>query len=656
MKRPIAGRALFYLRDSGGKHEMTPSQYVAWGQRKAGEIGVQFRGIPAAIDAMIREGRFAEGDLFLDYEVKGNTLSRRGLDALIKEALENERVTHIFIPRRDRLARPDDPLDGIRLENVLRRAGLTIVFLDRICDPIGKGRRQDIADMITALVDYDRAGKDRRDLAEKILFAQLSLAKRGFSTGGRPAFGFRRWLVKVDGTRVRQLADSERVKMAGHHVVWLPGPAVEIELIRRILVMLETMPAARVAATLTAEGIPSPDTGRFRKDKGILHPVSGVWHATTIVNIARNPLLIAVTAYGRRSMGDQLRYTAQGPREINDADFRPDNKPKVIRNPDRDHTTARAHGDPVADIECHHQLLAKLDARGASQRGKPRSRDPNNNPLGSRIFDMDCSWPLYRLPYNKSFRYLCGLYQQSHGEKCASNHVDGPTATRFMLSCIRQRVLPGAQVGKLAEKLRVIAAREQSSQKLEQSVASQRSVLARVAADLETAKQNMTLAQNPQQFQAMAAIFDSLMERQSKLRAELAEATATTTESNDMESEINSALALLQRLTELAAGAESLAAAGELFRMMNARLFLRFTAVQLNKRIVNRVAGGAVTFGTTPPPIAVYQGPTDRKYIKRNLTATDAANPVNGDVRHSGQSDTDREGKSIGNINRGDWI
>jgi hypothetical protein len=177
-----------------------------------------------------------------------------------------------------------------------------------------------------------------------------------------------------------------------------------------------------------------------------------------------------------------------------------------------------------------------------------------------------------------------------------------------------------------------------------------------VDADVETAKQNMTLAQNPQQFQAMAAIFDNLLERQSKLHAELAEATATTTESNDMESEINSALALLQRLTELAAGAESLAAAGELFRMMNARLFLRFTAVQLKKRIVNRVAGGAVTFGTTPPPIVIYQGPTDRKYIKMNLTATDAASPVNGDVHHSGQSDTDREGKSIGNVNRGDWI
>ena len=69
------------------------------------------------------------------------------------------------------------------------------------------------------------------------------------------------------------------------------------------------------AARLTAEGIPSPDAGRLRKDRGIKHPVSGVWHQTTVVNIARNPLLVAVATYGLRSMGDKLRFTPSGPPE-----------------------------------------------------------------------------------------------------------------------------------------------------------------------------------------------------------------------------------------------------------------------------------------------------------------------------------------------------
>jgi hypothetical protein len=168
-------------------------------------------------------------------------------------------------------------------------------------------------------------------LARKILEAQIALARRGFSTGGRPPHGFDRWLVKEDGTQVRKLADGERVRMAGHHVVWLPGSEAKLRINPRIVDMLKVMPAARVAATLAAEGIPSPDLGRTRKDNGVRHQVSGVWHQTTITYIARNPLLIATASYGRRSMGDQLRFSADGPRPLVEAlDFRDDKECKVV--------------------------------------------------------------------------------------------------------------------------------------------------------------------------------------------------------------------------------------------------------------------------------------------------------------------------------------
>ena len=109
-------RGLFYHRDSGGRHETTPGQYVEWAQRRAIELGVSFVGTPECIDEMIRDGQSANGDLYLDYEVAGNILSRAGLDAMFREAQQNDNVTHIFIPRRDRLARPDNPLDGMQLE------------------------------------------------------------------------------------------------------------------------------------------------------------------------------------------------------------------------------------------------------------------------------------------------------------------------------------------------------------------------------------------------------------------------------------------------------------------------------------------------------------------------------------------------------------
>ena len=115
-------------------------------------------------------------------------------------------VSHVLVPRRDRLARPDDPVDAVQLENDLRADGLTLVFMDRVLEPQVKGRRRDLGEMILALVEYDRSRQDRRDLAQKILFAQLALARLGFSIGGRPPYGFRRWLVGPDNRPVRRLA------------------------------------------------------------------------------------------------------------------------------------------------------------------------------------------------------------------------------------------------------------------------------------------------------------------------------------------------------------------------------------------------------------------------------------------------------------------
>jgi hypothetical protein len=100
LKRPDKGRGLFYTRDSGGEHETTPSEYVRWAQRRASGLGVAFTGTPERIEAMIREGRSQDGDLFLDYGVKGNQLQRPGLGALFRVALTDPGVTHVLIPRR----------------------------------------------------------------------------------------------------------------------------------------------------------------------------------------------------------------------------------------------------------------------------------------------------------------------------------------------------------------------------------------------------------------------------------------------------------------------------------------------------------------------------------------------------------------------------
>src|SRR4051812_13545240 len=520
-KRPAAGRAVFYTRDSLGKHETTPGEYVLWAGRAAAQHGVAFDGTPGRIEAMIRSGHSQDGDIFLDYGVTGNQLSRDGLDALIKTALTDTGVSHVLIPRRDRFARPDDPIDGMKLENLLREGGLTLVFMDRVVPPLERGRRRDVGELNVAMLDYNHAGEFRRELAEKMIYAQTALAKAGFSVGGRPPFGFRRWLASDGGAPVRQLVDGEYVRMAGHHVVWLPGPEEELAIIRRILEMLETMPASRVAARLTAEGVATPDAGRTRVDGGVRHATSGVWNQPTITNVARNPLLRAVMAYGRRSMGDQLRYSADGPRTLGDGDLRADGKPRVVTNPESARLVAPARFEPLVDRDDHERLLRTLDERAGTQRGKPRSRDPERNPLGGRVFDMACGWPLYRQPYNGSFRYLCGLYQQSHGAECKHNLVGGTAATQFVLGCVRQRVLSPSFRSKLESKIREIAERELGDPRPDRGVASKRAALAEMSRRRDRAAQNMAMAEDQGQYRAVAAVFDQLRREEQALEAEL---------------------------------------------------------------------------------------------------------------------------------------
>jgi DNA invertase Pin-like site-specific DNA recombinase len=657
-KRKPTGRALFYSRDSGGRHELTPGQYVAWACRKAGELGLSFDGEPEAIEDMIRSGCAHRGSLFLDYGVPGNVLSRQGLNALLREAMDDLDVTHVFVPRRDRLCRPDDPVDGLRLENLLRESGVTLVFMDRVCPPLVKGRRRDIAEMIATLIDYEKSGKDRRELGEKMVYAQLRLAARGFSVGGRPPYAFGRWLAREDGTLVRQLADGERVRMPGHHVVWYPGPEGELAVIRRVVAMLGTMPASRVAAALTAEGVPTPDWGRQRTDRGVRHRTSGVWRQSTVTGIARNPLLACVAAYGRRSMGDQVRFSPEGPRDLAEADRRPDGKPKVVRNPDSSvvKQTVAARYEPVVDPEQQAQLVALLDQRGGTQRGKPRSRDAAQNPLGCRVFDMACRWPMYRQPYGQGFRYTCGLYQQSHGARCAHNHIDGPTAVRFLLGCLRQRVLTPRLLGKLEQRLRELAAREAAVDGAAQEISVNERALAEVRAKLTRAGENLALAETPQQYRIVAGFIEGLTRQQEELEAKLAGLRQAGAGAVDMEAEVAAAMELVRGLTALTADPSNNAALGEAFRRVNARLFLRFQGVQVKKRKLNQLVSGVVTFGSAPPPITLYEGPTGRREMKGPVSSGDAGPCSSRTPLPPESSDPGEEGCSLGNVSRGDWI
>jgi hypothetical protein len=114
---------------------------------------------------------------------------------------------------------------------------------------------------------------------------------------------------------------------------------------------------------------------------------------------------------------------------------------------------------------------------------------------------------------------------------------------------------------------------------------------------------------------------------------------------------------IIRQLTELTRDGDDLGSARQIFDLLNARLFLGFHPVKVKKRTLNKIAGGVVTFGNAPPPIDVYEGPTARRKIKGSAASV-AAGPGERHLPPPPECTigSGREGKSLGNGNRGDWI
>ena len=179
--------------------------------------------------------------------------------------------------------------------------------------------------------------------------------------------------------------------------------------------------------------------------------------------------------------------------------------------------------------------------------------------------------------------------------------------------------------------------------------------LKEVERKLAKASENMAMADNPDQFRAIAEVFERLKEQKTSLERGIAtEAVESSRAGSDPQTQVAAALAQLDRLGDLADDAENFPAIGELFARLNARVFLRFREALWGKRTVNRVASGVVTFGVTPPPVALYDGPTSRRQVLGMKRPPDSAS--GGDVNPFEPCVSGREGGSFGNVNRGGGI
>ncbi len=492
-----------------------------------------------------------------------------------------------------------------------------------------------------------------------MIYAHLELTSEGFSSGGVPPFPFQRYLDRNDGTVIRPLEKGEIMRLKGHHVAWLPRSESEIKLLRRILGMLKDTPASQIARILTEEGIPSPGAELSRTDNGVKHLVSGIWHATTITGLARNPFITrAMKTYGRRSMGKHRRMTPEGPRPLEEEEFVTDSKTKVITNPSSSVVSAMGAGGikPILSAEDAEQLEQILDQRAGTQRGKPRSHDPSRNPLGGRIYDLNFTWPMYRVPYQKTFRYTCGFYQQTHGQQCSHNHVDGPTATRLALADIRQRLITPSVRQQVETRLRAALSERRDPKRFDTDQARLQSELKQVEAQRAKATRNLALADTAELFQDLKPIVEEFASRESRLRQEIAELAAQTAVTDPGRDVVEEAFRFADELPRLADDPENFGKVADLFRTINLQMFVHFHAVQKAKRIEHKQSGGVLTWGDMPSPIEKYSGPTSRRALQASVSVERKSPEGESPSGLNSDPDSGRKAESLGNGSRDDRI
>lgn len=125
----------------------------------------------------------------------------------------------------------------------------------------------------------------------------------------------------------------------------------------------------------------------------------------------------------------------------------------------------------------------------------------------------------------------------------------------------------------------------------------------------------------------------------------------------DPAKQVESALGLLDHLSESVNSACDFSVLRKLFDMTNTQLFLKFEEGEWGKRKVQKLSSGVITFGDTPPPIQKYQGKTGRHALKEagvqyNTNDTPSTHHGGGCIN----SVADEEGDSLGNVSRGDRI
>jgi len=280
---------------------------------------------------------------------------------------------------------------------------------------------------------------------------------------------------------------------------------------------------------------------------------------------------------------------------------------------------------PLVEEARFQEMNRKIERRGRTQRGVPRSKDPARYPLSCRIVDLTdgCG----AMMHGQRPIYVCGRYMRTEGDECENNAVDGEALLRFTLKTLRQLVDRHGNRDKLRQLLR-----ERAQQRPQDAVPSPTEQELRVARvkeltdQLAVVRRRMALETNEHRYAAIAEEFDRMRDelRSAEKELEAQQRSCLSPETRTPEAEVDAAMALLDDIGRIATDEKARSGIHPVLQKLGLWIGLNFgSAIKGKKRVVRRLLGGRLNYltlreggGNRPSvasrPVAVRSGPHDR--------------------------------------------
>ena len=188
-----------------------------------------------------------------------NLSGREALQALISDVTKGQAdFSAIIAYDVSRWGRFQDADRGAHYEFLCRDAGVAVHYCAEQFENDGS-----IGSTIIKTVKRAMAGEYSRELSAKVFAGQCRLIGYGFRQGGPAGFGLRRLLVDEQRKPKSELSYGEQKSIQTDRVVLVPGPAEEVETVRRVyrLFTLQGLREKAIADLLNEEGIHT-DRGR----------------------------------------------------------------------------------------------------------------------------------------------------------------------------------------------------------------------------------------------------------------------------------------------------------------------------------------------------------------------------------------------------------